>query len=46
MNSISCKKLTIQSIEKLADTLPRYDLTVAGLHHYFANGILVHNTDG
>ena len=26
--------------------MPRYDLTVNKLHHYFANNILVHNTDG
>ena len=26
--------------------MPRYDLTINKLHHYFANNILVHNTDG
>lgn len=40
------KSSKILSIEKIDSPLERYDLTVEGLHRYFANGILVHNTDG
>lgn len=40
------KSSKILSIEKIKCPLERYDLTVEGLHRYFANGILVHNTDG
>ena len=40
------KSSKILSIEKIDSPLERYDLTVEGLHRYFENGILVHNTDG
>lgn len=40
------KSSKILSIDKIESPLERYDLTVEGLHRYFANGILVHNTDG
>lgn len=36
----------IRSIRKVRSNEDRYDLTVANTAHYFANGILVHNTDG
>jgi len=36
----------IRSIRKIRSNEDRYDLTVANTAHYFANGILVHNTDG
>lgn len=45
-NQKQCKKLKIVSIEHIHSDMPRYDLTVNKLHHYFANNILVHNTDG
>ena len=42
----SSKKSRIISIEKISARSDRYDLTVANSSRYFANGILVHNTDG
>jgi hypothetical protein len=36
----------IKSIRKVKSKGDRYDLTVANSSRYFANGILVHNTDG
>ena len=36
----------IVSIKKVSRIEQRYDLTVANSSRYFANGILVHNTDG
>lgn len=36
----------IKSIQKINNIENRYDLTVDGLSCYFANNILVHNTDG
>ena len=40
------KPSKIISIEKVNISSTRYDLTVANHSRYFANGILVHNTDG
>jgi hypothetical protein len=42
----SSKESKIVSIKKVSSKEKRYDLTVAESSRYFANGILVHNTDG
>jgi len=42
----SSKESKIVSIKKVSSKEGRYDLTVAESSRYFANGILVHNTDG
>lgn len=36
----------IKSIKTISKPKDRYDITVAGEHCYYANNILVHNTDG
>lgn len=43
---MSQKKSKIKSIKKISTVNTRYDLTVGTNSRYFANGILVHNTDG
>jgi hypothetical protein len=43
---MSKKKSKIVSIQNVSDVHNRYDLTVGNFSRYFANGILVHNTDG
>ncbi|MFM2009980.1 MAG: hypothetical protein RLZZ479_371 [Bacteroidota bacterium] len=40
------KRSKVKSIRKIVSTEKCYDLTVGNNHRYFANGILVHNTDG
>lgn len=34
----------VTSVEKGTEVVPVYDITVDGLHHYVADGIVVHNT--
>jgi cell wall-associated NlpC family hydrolase len=36
----------VVSISSSDEKVPVYDLEVAGLHHYVANGVVVHNTPG
>jgi hypothetical protein len=40
------KKSKIKSITPITESKIRYDLTVEGFHRFFANGVLVHNSDG
>ena len=42
----SSKESKIKSIKKVISNESRFDLTIAETARYFANGILVHNTDG
>lgn len=37
---------TVKKINKILENNDCYDITVSDFSHYFANGILVHNTDG
>lgn len=38
------KPVKIKSIDKIAEKLDRYDLTVNSTKNFYANGILIHNT--
>lgn len=35
--------MSVAAISSLSDTMPVYDLSVADVPEFFANGILVHN---
>lgn len=41
----SISTVSIKSVSKLATREPVYDITVEGVHEFFANGIVVHNCD-
>lgn len=39
------QKMSIKSIKKISSNSRRYDITVSVFHNFFANGILVHNSN-
>lgn len=41
----SAGRKTVTSVERLSEKQPVYNLTVAGAHVYYANGVLTHNCD-